>query len=42
MGLATACAPWAIVGLGVVIFAVLMVALRALEKRFHLKDHPDG
>ena len=42
MGLATACAPWAIVGLGAVIFAVLMVALRALEKRFHLKDHSDS
>jgi putative Mg2+ transporter-C (MgtC) family protein len=42
MGLATACAPWAIVGLGVVIFVVLMVVLRALEKRFHLKDHPDS
>jgi putative Mg2+ transporter-C (MgtC) family protein len=42
MGLATACAPWAIIGLGVVIFVVLMVVLRALEKRFHLKDHPDG
>jgi putative Mg2+ transporter-C (MgtC) family protein len=42
MGLATACAPWAIVGLGIVIFVVLMVALRALEKRFHLKDHPDS
>ena len=34
MGLATACAPWAIVGLGVVIFVVLMVLLRTLETRF--------
>ena len=42
MGLAAACAPWAIIGLGVVIFVVLMVALRAFEKRFHLKDHPDS
>ena len=39
MGLATACAPWAIVGLGVLIFVVLMGALRALEKRLNLKDH---
>ena len=39
MGLATACAPWAIVGLGVVIFVVLMILLRMLEARFHLKDH---
>jgi putative Mg2+ transporter-C (MgtC) family protein len=39
MGLATAVAPWAIVGLGVVIFVLLMVALRALELKFKLKDH---
>jgi putative Mg2+ transporter-C (MgtC) family protein len=39
MGLATAVAPWAIVGLGVVIFVLLMVALRALELKFNLKDH---
>ena len=39
MGLATACAPWAIVGLGVVIFVVLMILLRMLEAKFHLKDH---
>lgn len=37
MGLATACAPWAIVGAAVLIFAVLMIALRAVEKRFGLK-----
>lgn len=40
MGLATAVAPWAMVGLAVVIFAVLMVALRMLETKFHLKDRP--
>jgi len=39
MGLATACAPWAIVGLGVVIFVLLIVVLRVLEQKFHLKDH---
>ena len=39
MGLATACAPWAIVGLGVVIFIVVMVLLRMIEMKFHLKDH---
>lgn len=38
MGLATACAPWTIVATGVVIFAVLMVLLRTLEKKFHLKE----
>jgi putative Mg2+ transporter-C (MgtC) family protein len=42
MGLATAVAPWAIVGLGVVIFALLMIGLRALEEKFHLKDHADN
>lgn len=41
MGLATAVAPWAIVGLGVVIFALLMIGLRGLEEKFHLKDHND-
>jgi putative Mg2+ transporter-C (MgtC) family protein len=39
MGLATAVAPWAIVGLGVIIFGVLVVVLRMLEITFHLKDH---
>jgi putative Mg2+ transporter-C (MgtC) family protein len=39
MGLATAVAPWAIVGLGLTIFVVLMVVLRMLEQKFHLKDH---
>ena len=39
MGLATAFAPWAIVGAAVVIFVVLMVALRMLEAKFHLKEH---
>jgi len=39
MGLAAAVAPWAIVGLGVVIFVVLVVVLRMLEITFHLKDH---
>jgi len=39
MGLAAAVAPWAIVGLGVVIFVVLVVVLRMLEVTFHLKDH---
>jgi putative Mg2+ transporter-C (MgtC) family protein len=34
MGLATACAPWVIAGVSIVIFALLMVALRALEKSF--------
>jgi len=42
MGLATACAPWAMIGLSVIIFVVVMVVLRALEKRFNLKDHPDS
>src|ERR1700742_489291 len=42
MGLATPCAPWGMVGLSLVIFVLLMVAFRALEKRFHLKDHPDS
>jgi putative Mg2+ transporter-C (MgtC) family protein len=41
MGLATAVAPWAIVGLGVVIFALLMIGLRTLEEKFRLKDHND-
>jgi putative Mg2+ transporter-C (MgtC) family protein len=41
MGLATAVAPWAIVGLGFVIFVLLMIGLRALEEKFHLKDHND-
>ncbi len=39
MGLSTAFAPWAIVGAAIVIFIVLMVALRVLELKFHLKDH---
>jgi uncharacterized membrane protein YhiD involved in acid resistance len=39
IGLATACAPWAIVGLGTVIFIVVMVVLRMIEVKFHLKDH---
>jgi putative Mg2+ transporter-C (MgtC) family protein len=39
MGLATAVAPWAIVGLAVVIFVVLIVVLRILEDKFHLKEH---
>ncbi len=39
MGLAAACAPWAIVGLGIVIFILVMVLLRRLEVRFDLKDH---
>ena len=39
MGLATAVAPWAIVGLGLAIFVLLMVGLRVLEQRFDLKDH---
>jgi putative Mg2+ transporter-C (MgtC) family protein len=39
MGLATAVAPWAIVGLAVTIFVILMVVLRILEAKFHLKDH---
>jgi putative Mg2+ transporter-C (MgtC) family protein len=37
-GIATACAPWVIVGVSIVIFVTLMVALRALEKKFHLKE----
>jgi putative Mg2+ transporter-C (MgtC) family protein len=41
MGLATAVAPWAIVGLAIVIFGLLMVALRALEHRLHLKNDDD-
>ena len=39
MGLATAVAPWAIVGVSIVIFIILMVICRLLEVRFHLKDH---
>ncbi len=39
MGLATACAPWAIVGFSVIILVLLMVVLRALEAKFGLKDH---
>ena len=38
MGLATAVAPWVIVGLGVVIFILLVVVLRILEQKFRLKD----
>ena len=38
MGLATAVAPWAIVGLGVIIFVLLIIVLRMLEAKFHLKD----
>jgi putative Mg2+ transporter-C (MgtC) family protein len=40
MGLATAVAPWAVVGLAVTIFILLMVVLRIIEQKFHLKDHP--
>jgi putative Mg2+ transporter-C (MgtC) family protein len=39
MGLATAMAPWAIVGLGLGIFILLMVGLGVLEQKFKLKDH---
>ena len=39
MGLATAVAPWTIVGLGLIIFILLMVVLRAVEQKFHIKDH---
>jgi putative Mg2+ transporter-C (MgtC) family protein len=39
MGLAAAVAPWAIVGLGVIILVLLVVALRILEQKFNLKDH---
>jgi len=42
MGLATACAPWAMIGLSLIIFVVVMVLVRALEKRFHLKDRTDA
>lgn len=38
MGLAAACAPWIMIGLSLVIFVVVIVALRALEVRFDLKD----
>jgi putative Mg2+ transporter-C (MgtC) family protein len=38
MGLASACAPWAILALAVLIFALLMVVFRALEQKFRLKD----
>jgi putative Mg2+ transporter-C (MgtC) family protein len=41
IGLVTAIAPWAIVGLGVAIFVLLMVGLRIVELRFNLKDHPE-
>jgi putative Mg2+ transporter-C (MgtC) family protein len=39
MGLATGVAPWAMVALAAAIFLLLMVVLRILEDRFHLKDH---
>lgn len=39
MGLATAVAPWAVVGLAVVIFILLMIGLRTLEQKFGLRDH---
>jgi putative Mg2+ transporter-C (MgtC) family protein len=39
MGLATAVAPWAIVGLGLGIFVLLMIGLRMVEQKFDLKDH---
>jgi putative Mg2+ transporter-C (MgtC) family protein len=39
IGLASAVAPWGIVGLGAAIFLLLIVVFRVLEKRFHLKDH---
>ena len=39
MGLATAVAPWAIVGLAVAIFILLMIVLRIIEVKFKLKDH---
>ncbi len=38
MGLATAVAPWAIVGLAIVIFVFIMIALRAIEEKFRLKE----
>ena len=38
MGLATAVAPWAIVGLAIVVFAIRMIAFRAIEDKFRLKD----
>lgn len=41
MGLATAVAPWAIVGLGLIIFVLLMIGLRIVEQKFNLKDHHD-
>jgi putative Mg2+ transporter-C (MgtC) family protein len=39
MGLATAIAPWAVVGIGALIFVMLIVVLRILEEKFHLKEH---
>lgn len=39
MGLATAVAPWAMVGAAIVIFVVLMMGVRFLEEKFHLKEH---
>jgi putative Mg2+ transporter-C (MgtC) family protein len=42
MGVATALAPWAIVGLGLVIFVLLIVGFRVLEQKFRLKDHTDA
>jgi putative Mg2+ transporter-C (MgtC) family protein len=38
IGLAAACAPWAVVGMAVAIFVLLIVVFRVLEKQFHLKD----
>ena len=37
MGLATAVAPWSLIALSYVILVVVIVALRFLEKRLHLK-----
>ena len=38
LGLATAVAPWSLIGLAYVILVVMVVALRFLEKKLHLKD----
>jgi putative Mg2+ transporter-C (MgtC) family protein len=42
LGLATAVAPWAIIGLAYTILAAIIILLRIVELRLHLKDgHPD-
>jgi len=39
IGLAAAVAPWSLVGVGAVVFVLLIVVFRVLEQKFHLKGH---